>query len=489
ATVVNAGTIAGQTDAVLFHSAGDVLVLESGATFQGAVVGGDGTLELRGGAGTLTGIGAGARISGSIATSVSGFGTYEIASGRWSISGTNVLADHASLVTNTAVRVTGDFSAGVGAYVDANARLVFAGVTGSFAGEVGGRGDVTFLGGTQTFVGATYNGQFLFGEHVLLDHDRATLQGFVYSEGLTVNTANLDVGAGGVTLVGGVVTLTDSSANRITGAAPSDAFTNDYAVISGAGQLGGGSMQLANEAHGVIDGTGANALVIDTGAAAIVNAGVIEASGAGGVVIASAVNGGGRLEANGGTLVADATVAASQSGVIAAGVLAFGASFAGAVSFTGSAGELRLAQSQTYTGSITGFAAGGGDKLDLRDIAFVSPTEASYSGTASKGVLTVSDGTHTAKITLIGDYLGDTFTAASDGAGGTAITASAAPGARTPSSALAAVHADQGVRAPFAAAAHGFVAAAAGLTGGGASAVVMPSGAMTHFARLACPIA
>ena len=487
ATVVNAGTIAGQTDAVLFHSAGDVLVLESAATFEGAVVGGNGTLELNGGAGTLTNIGAGARLSGSIAASVSGFGTYEIASGRWSISGVNALAAHASLVADTAVRVTGAFSAGVGAYVDSNARLVFAGVTGSFAGEVGGRGDVTFLGGTQTFVGATYNGQFLFGGHVLLDHDKASLQGFIFSEGLTVNTANLEVGAGGVTLVGGVVTLTDSSANRISGAAPGDAFTNDYAVISGAGQLGGGSMQLVNEAHGVIDGTGANALIIDTGAASIVNAGLIEASGAGGVVIASAVSGAGRLEANGGTLSANGAVAASQSGVIAGGALAFGASFAGAVSFTGSSGVLRLAQSQGYTGSITGFAVGGGDKLDLADIGFVSPSEASFSGTASQGVLTVTDGTNTAKITLIGDYLGDAFTAASDGHGGTVITAGAALEARAPSPALAEIHAE-GVRAPFAAA-QGFAATAAGLRGGGASPVAAPAPAVTHLTRLACPIA
>jgi hypothetical protein len=36
-------------------------------------------------------------------------------------------------------------------------------------------------------------------------------------------------------------------------------------------------------------------------------------------------------------------------------------------------------------------------------------------------VLTVTDGTHTAKITLVGDYTGSTFTVSSDGHGGTKV--------------------------------------------------------------------
>ena len=50
-------------------------------------------------------------------------------------------------------------------------------------------------------------------------------------------------------------------------------------------------------------------------------------------------------------------------------------------------------------------------------------TTKTLSGTAKGGVLTVSDGTHTALIDLKGDYLGATFTAASDGHGGTVVTA------------------------------------------------------------------
>ncbi len=421
AMVVDAGTIAGVTAALVFHSAGDVLVLESGAKLQGAVIGGNGSVELSGGAGTLTNIGAGATVSGSVAATVSGFATYEIAGGQWAIAGVNSLAAYANLVTYAATRVTGQFDTNMGASIYAHAALLFSGVTGSFAGQVSGPARTTFFGGNQTFNGTGATGGFFFGDHVLLDHDTATLQGSVFAEGLTVTTGNLLIGAAGVQLTGGAVTLTDSAGNRITGAA--GAMLANSARISGAGQLGAGALQLFNAQKGVIDATGVNALVIDTGAATIVNAGLIEASGEGGATIQSALAGSGQVEANGGVLTANGAVAATQSGVIAAGTLAFGASFAGAVSFTGANGVLSLAQSQGYTGAISGFAAGGGDKLDLRDIGFIGSGEGSFSGTSSQGVLTVTDGSHTARITLIGNYLGDVFTATSDGGGGTLVTA------------------------------------------------------------------
>ncbi|MGI9170806.1 MAG: hypothetical protein ACR2FH_11650, partial [Caulobacteraceae bacterium] len=48
---------------------------------------------------------------------------------------------------------------------------------------------------------------------------------------------------------------------------------------------------------------------------------------------------------------------------------------------------------------------------------------------ANAGVLTITDGTHTARIDLRGDYLGDVFTATSDGHGGTRVVDPAAAAA------------------------------------------------------------
>jgi hypothetical protein len=74
----------------------------------------------------------------------------------------------------------------------------------------------------------------------------------------------------------------------------------------------------------------------------------------------------------------------------------------------------------------------GGGKLTLSaDINFVGsgPTL-----TYSKGVLTVSDGTHVAKLNMIGNFTLASFHAASDGSGGTLITDPPLLGGAPPSS-------------------------------------------------------
>ena len=278
----------------------------------------------------------------------------------------------------------------------------------------------------------------------------------------------LTIGEAGATLSGGgIILLGDNLAHVVEGASAAATLTNVDNRIDGAGLLGNGQLDLVNEAAGVIECTYAKGLVIDTGSNTITNAGVISAIGAGLVTIESAIINDGHLQTHGGTLIAEGAVSGSGLAVIHNGVLDFENAFEERAQFLGG-GTLRLAQSQAYTGAVFGFAASGKTALDLTDIGFVGAGEASYSGTAAKGVLTVTDGTHTARIHLVGDYLNATFTAASDGQGGTVITAGAAPGARAPSPALAAMHADQGVRAALATA-HGFAAAAAAVTAGSAA--------------------
>ena len=69
------------------------------------------------------------------------------------------------------------------------------------------------------------------------------------------------------------------------------------------------------------------------------------------------------------------------------------------MTFTSQTGILELAQSQSYTRTVTGIATKGqGDFLELDDIAFVGASQATYvdNGSHTGGVLTVTDGTHTA---------------------------------------------------------------------------------------------
>src|SRR5256885_3733823 len=82
---------------------------------------------------------------------------------------------------------------------------------------------------------------------------------------------------------GGHVDLSDSSGNVITGTVFDLKLTDVDNIISGAGHLGDGVMMLVNQ--GTIIASGINALDIDTGLNTIVNSGMLEATGSGGVVI------------------------------------------------------------------------------------------------------------------------------------------------------------------------------------------------------------
>jgi hypothetical protein len=63
----------------------------------------------------------------------------------------------------------------------------------------------------------------------------------------------------------------------------------------------------------------------------------------------------------------------------------------------------------------------GSDTIDFADINFASVQSPGYSGNSSGSTLTVTDGTHTAAIVLLGNYLASTFVASSDGHGGTSV--------------------------------------------------------------------
>jgi hypothetical protein len=215
------------------------------------------------------------------------------------------------------------------------------------------------------------------------------------------------------------VSLGSGALDEITGVAANVTLTNFDNTISGSGLIGAGGMGLTNLAAGVIDQTGGVALVIDTGTATIANAGIIEASGTGGALIASAVANTGLLEAIGGNLTVDGAVTGTTgSAIINRGTLYFASSVSQNIRFSGATGELVLAQSLAYAGSIAGISQTGGTLLDLRDIALLAATQATYSGDRTGGILTVTDGTHTALLDIAGNYQGSTWTVSGDGVGG-----------------------------------------------------------------------
>jgi Tryptophan-rich Synechocystis species C-terminal domain len=125
----------------------------------------------------------------------------------------------------------------------------------------------------------------------------------------------------------------------------------------------------------------------------------------------------------------DGVVFTSGSGsVVGAGSLVIGAgagveltgAYSGAITFASASGTLTIDHSASFSGTIAGQLATG-DKIDLADITAGANATIAYSGNNSPGTLTVSDGTHTASMALLGNYSLANFTASSDGHGGTSV--------------------------------------------------------------------
>jgi hypothetical protein len=89
------------------------------------------------------------------------------------------------------------------------------------------------------------------------------------------------------------------------------------------------------------------------------------------------------------------------------------------VTFAGTTGTLRLEDPQAFTGVISGLT--GADAIDFSSLAYGANVKAIYSGGATGGTLTVTDGTKTARIALSGNYLSSTWTLSNDGKGGTSV--------------------------------------------------------------------
>ena len=325
-------------------------------------------------------------------------------------------------ISNSASGVIGAF--GAGSTVSLNGTAVSGGTL-----ETGNGGEIIVSSGDVTFNGSNGHALTNTGSVVVNPGYVLTLLGTIKNTGtiaLQSNSYNtpayIEIGPGGVTLAGsGNVTLSDSTGsnqNNIIGNGTSTTLTNQN-TISGAGEIGGNGLLLTNQ--GVIDANGTNPLIVDTGASAVTNSGTLEATSNGELFVASNVTNTGHLIANNGTVIFEGAVSGTGTATVqGTGSIEFGSTTTADITFAaGANGTVTFDAASTLTGklSITGFTLG--DTIDLADINF------SGSGPSlafSKGVLTVSDGTHVAKLNMIGNFTLASFHAASDGSGGTLIT-------------------------------------------------------------------
>ena len=296
-------------------------------------------------------------------------------------------------------------------------------IGGTIASTTGGA--VRVLTGANMLDGTTSTVN-LTGILQVFSGDTLTVVGTINNTGkLNLYGGKVVVGAAGATLLGnGQINFSNSAANAITATVAGATLFNAGNVTFGAGTIGGGTLALNNETAGVISNGLSVALTINTGTNTVINAGTIVASApGGGIIVQSAVTNTGKLLASGGgTLTVNGAITGGGTGQINNGTLIIAQAFAENVVFVGK-GVLELEDSVAYTGKVVGLSNTGTNSLDLTDIAFTSGvTKATYSGTTASGTLTVTDGTHTARIQLIGNYttLG-AFVLSGDGHGGTSI--------------------------------------------------------------------
>ncbi|HEV2336188.1 MAG TPA: hypothetical protein VGS13_11865, partial [Stellaceae bacterium] len=113
----------------------------------------------------------------------------------------------------------------------------------------------------------------------------------------------------------------------------------------------------------------------------------------------------------------------ASGGTIDRGIIevASGGTASGTVTFV-IGGTLQLDGGASFTGVISGFAVP--DRIDLRGISYTSGvTTASFTqATSGSGVLTVTSGTQSVQLTLLGTYVTSNFTLSTDNHGGTRVT-------------------------------------------------------------------
>jgi autotransporter passenger strand-loop-strand repeat protein len=134
----------------------------------------------------------------------------------------------------------------------------------------------------------------------------------------------------------------------------------------------------------------------------------------GGTASATTVSGGTEIVSSGASIVG-ATLSGGVLEIKAGGT-------AGSSTINISSGVLILDDSQHFSGSVAGLATSGVQNVDLADIHFATANLVGYSNSGTSGTLTVTDGTHTALLNVIGTYTLTSFKMSNDGNGGTLLT-------------------------------------------------------------------
>ena len=284
-------------------------------------------------------------------------------------------------------------------------------------------GTTIVSGGTQNVIsGGTASGTTVSSGGI--QNDNGTASGTTLDGG-TENVFGSDVSAivsnGGIQNVvsGGIASGTIVS----SGGVQNDAGTASNTTVSS-----GGSQTVFGSADGTTVDSGGMQAVASGGTASGTTVSIAGFLNDARTAIDTTLSGGG-MEVFSGGIVSGATISGGelelQSGATAG---------SSTITFSGG-GTLRLDATGAYSFLVAGFAVP--DAFDLSLINFASATSG-YSGNTSSGTLTVSDGTHSASILLLGNYTAGSFQLNPETGGGTGTVVTDPPtGLSTSASTLA----------------------------------------------------
>jgi hypothetical protein len=390
--VTNSGSIVNQAGGKLFFQ-GDVSITTDPAVKAGAFSN-EGLLK------KLSGTGTSIIRTGS--ASLIDTGTIDVETGTLEFTGSTISITGTIKGPGTIAFSTGAATLGAGSSVSSagftiagsGAKLTVArvlGYAGNFSASTNteltiASADLLQLSGTASFYHDTIDGA-----------GQVTTAGSTTANQVTLGGTAQWYNTGTLSLTGGTLTVGDSAGDIAT-------FNNQAAGVfdlAGNSSIGVGTAASIFKNQGLLAKMAGSLSKI---AIALTNTGTVEAA-SGTLDLQGAISGKGTLKIDAGkTLQADAAVSQSQT-----------------VDFNGGGDKLVLTDAAHFAGRLQDF--GAADKLDLRQFDPTTTTLAfSENGTHNAGTLTVTDGSLTAKITLLGQYSASAFHKASDGLSGTLVT-------------------------------------------------------------------
>ena len=185
--------------------------------------------------------------------------------------------------------------------------------------------------------------------------------------------------------------------------------------------ISGGTLQTSGS-NAFIETVGGSTNALDGGTVSLNS--TIEINSSSTLTLGGTVHNSGTFLVNGGILDVDGVLTGGRAEINGTGQVVMTQSSGESVRFLPkSTGELELERSTSYTGKISRF--GTTQSIDLTDINFAADVKISYvsnNSSNASGVLTVTDGTNTARLQMVGTYTLANFKVASDGSGGTLLT-------------------------------------------------------------------